>query len=319
LFNHAVFLDLATIDRKDIQWSSLQDAAKHWDWHQATTPEQMPERVLDADLVISNKVVLDRSTLAACKNLKLICIAATGTNNVDLEAAKEFGIAVTNVTGYGTASVVQHVFSLILSLITKQRQYQEAINSGEWQRSTQFCLLDYPIWELSGKRMGILGYGELGRAVGQVAEAFGMQLLVAQRPGGKPVTGRLPLDELLPQVDVLSLHVPLAENTRHLIGERELALMQPHALLINTARGGIVDETALAVALNKGELGGAGVDVLTREPPVEANPLLDATIPNLIVTPHIAWASREARQRLVDGVVDNIRAYLSGKHLNRVD
>jgi glycerate dehydrogenase len=318
LINHAVFLDLSTIDRNDIQWSSLERLAHQWEWHQTTSPEQLADRIADADLVISNKVVLDRTVLAACKNLKLICIAATGTNNVDLEAAKEFGIAVTNVTGYGTASVVQHVFSLILSLITKQRQYQEAILAGEWQRSSQFCLLDYPIWELAGKRMGIVGYGELGRAVGQVAEAFGMQLLVAQRPGGKSATGRLPLDELLTQVDVLSLHVPLAENTRHLIGERELALMQSHALLINTARGGIVDESALATALKNGELGGAGMDVLTREPPVEGNPLLDATIPNLIVTPHIAWASREARQRLVGGVVDNITGYLSGTDLNRV-
>ncbi len=318
MFKHAVFLDLSSIDRDDIQWSSLRRLAEQWDWHQETTPRQMPERVLDADLVVRNKVVLDRSTLLACKRLKLICIAATGTNNVDLEAAAELGIAVTNVTGYATASVVQHVFALILSLVTRQQQYQDSVGMGEWQRASQFCLLDFPIWELAGKRMGIVGYGELGKAVGRVAEAFGMQLLIAQRPGGDPQPGRVPLDQLLSLADVVSLHLPLLEETRHLIAARELALMQPHALLINTARGGIVDESALAASLRQGKLGGAGVDVLSREPPVDGNPLLDSSIPNLIVTPHIAWASREARQRLIDNVADNIAAYLAGERRNIV-
>ncbi len=276
------------------------------------------ERIRDADLVISNKVVVDRPLMAASTQLKLICIAATGTNNVDLEAASELGIAVTNVTGYGTPSVVQHVFSLILSLATRQPQYREAVARGDWQRANQFCLLDYPIWELSGKRLGILGYGELGRAVARVAEAFGMQVLVGQRPGGPPQAGRIALEALLPQVDILSLHLPLAENTRNLIGTRELALMQPHALLINTARGGIVDESALAEALINGGLGGAGVDVLSKEPPAGGNPLLNPEVPNLILTPHIAWASVEARQRLIDEVVANVRAFLSGESRNRV-
>jgi glycerate dehydrogenase len=269
-------------------------------------------------LVISNKVVIDRPLMAACKNLRLICVAATGTNNVDLEAAAELGIAVTNVTGYGTASVVQHVFSLILSLTTQQPKYLQAVARGDWQRATQFCLLDYPIRELAGKRLGILGYGELGRAVGRVAEAFGMKLLLAQRPGGPPQSGRLPLQELLPQVDILTLHLPLAANTRNLIGARELDLMQPHALLINTARGGIVDEAALADKLISGGLGGAGVDVLSTEPPTDDNPLLNPDIPNLILTPHIAWASREARQRLVDEVVANVRAFVAGEPRNRI-
>ena len=309
---------MASVDRGDIDWSSIKGLARQWNWREETAPHQTLEHVIDADLVISNKVMLDRSLLAACENLKLICIAATGTNNVDLKAAKDQGIAVANVTGYGTASVVQHVFSLILSLITQQASYQQAIARGDWQQATQFCLLDYPIWEISGKCLGIVGYGELGRAVGRVAEAFCMKVLVAQRPGGASIPDRVPLEELLPQIDVLTLHVPLADNTRNLIGVHELGLMRPHALLINTARGGIVDESALAGALIRGDLGGAGIDVLSNEPPTDGNPLLDPHVPNLIVTPHIAWASREARQRLVDDVALNIQAYLAGRSRNRV-
>ncbi|MEW8029228.1 MAG: 2-hydroxyacid dehydrogenase [Candidatus Thiodiazotropha sp.] len=318
MFNKGVFLDVGSVDSGDIAWSPLKAMARDWGWHQATASRQRLERIIDAELVISNKVVLDRYLLAACRNLKLVCIAATGSNNVDLEAATELGIAVTNVTGYATPSVVQHVFSLILSLATQQQNYQRAVASGDWQRANHFCFLDYPIWELSGKCMGILGYGELGRGVGRLAEAFGMSVLVAQRPGNGTDPDRIPLDELLPQVDILSLHVPLAENTRNLIGARELALMQPHALLINTARGGIVDESALVDALINGELGGAGIDVLDAEPPVDGNPLLNPKIPNLILTPHIAWASREARQRLIDDVAANIQVFLAGEIRNRV-
>lgn len=318
MFDKGVFLDVGSVDSGDIAWSPLKAMARQWGWHQMTGPQQILRRIIDAELAISNKVVLDRGCLTACENLKLICIAATGSNNVDLEAAAELGIAVTNVTGYATPSVVQHVFSLILSLITHQHNYRMAVARGDWQQASHFCFLDYPIWELSGKCMGILGHGELGRGVSRLAEAFGMQVLVAQRPGRAPAHGRLPLDRLLPLVDVLSIHVPLVENTRNLIGARELALMQSHALLINTARGGIVNETALADALVRGELGGAGVDVVTTEPPVDGNPLLNPDIPNLIVTPHIAWASREARQRLIDGATANIQAFLAGEQLNRL-
>jgi glycerate dehydrogenase len=318
LFSKGVFLDVGSVDPGDIEWSGFETLARHWTWHQATTAQQTLQRVVDADLVVSNKVVLERSHLTACGNLKLICVAATGTNNVDLVAAADLGIAVTNVTGYANASVVQHVFSMILSLITQQKRYQAALARGDWQRSTHFCFLDYPIWELSGKTLGILGYGELGRSVARVASAFDMKVVVAQRPGGPPQPGRVPLHELLPQVDVMTLHAPLTDQTRNLIGARELGLMQPHALLINTARGGIVDEQALAEALRDGSLGGAGVDVLTTEPPLEGNPLLDPQIPNLILTPHIAWASLEARQRLIDGVAENIRAFIDGKSRNRI-
>jgi len=315
----AVFLDTATLDMGDLDLSIITATPFDWQLHTTTAVEQTLERVRDATLVVSNKVVLDRPLLEQLPELKLICVSATGTNNVDLQAAAERGIAVTNVTGYGTATVAQHTFCLILALTTRLLEYQAAVRRGDWQRSDMFCLMDYPIREIAGKTLGIVGYGTLGKGVARIAEAFDMQVLLAQRPGGKPQTGRLPLHELLPQVDILTLHCPLTPETQNLIGAAELALMRPDALLINTARGGIVDEQALADALRQGVLGGAGVDVLTREPPADDNPLLQADIPNLIVTPHNAWASREARQRLLDGVTENIRDYLAGGSANRVE
>ena len=314
----AVFLDLATIDTGDLSRDSLERLPLRWSFHSRTAPEQTAERIAGARLVVSNKVLLDRKLLEGANDLELVCIAATGTNNVDLAAARALGIAVANVTGYATPAVVQHVFALILALTTRLPAYQRDVAAGAWQRSDSFCLLDHPIRELAGKRLGIVGYGELGRGVARVAEAFGMEVLLAQRPGGQAQPGRLPLEELLPRVDVLSLHCPLTEATRGLIGERELALMRPDALLINTARGGLVDEAALAGALRQGRLGGAGIDVLAQEPPISGSPLLDPEIPNLIVTPHIAWASREARQRMLDQVAANIEAWLAGERRNRV-
>jgi glycerate dehydrogenase len=313
-----VFLDLATVDRGDLDLRALKQALPDWQFHSTTYPKETVARIQDAAVVVSNKVILDRPTIEQAGNLRLICVAATGTNNVDLEAAKEGGIAVTNVAGYATASVVQHVFSLMLALTTRLGEHHAAVAAGEWQRSDQFCLLDFPFRELAGKTLGIIGYGELGRAVAQVAEAFGMHILLAQRPDSGPAAGRVALQDLLPQVDVLSLHCPLAENTRNLISAQELALMKPDALLINTARGGIVDEVALADALGNGRLGGAGVDVLSQEPPVEGNPLLTGDVPNLIITPHVAWASRESRQRLVNELVANIQAFVAGEQRNRL-
>lgn len=315
----AVFLDTATLDKGDLDLSGLAATPFDWEFHANTTSRQVLDRIRQASLVVSNKVILNREILRQLPGLKLICVAATGTNNVDLEAAVEQGIGVTNVTGYGTATVAQHTFSLILALTTRLLEYQAAVRRGDWQRSDMFCLMDYPIREIAGKTLGIVGYGTLGRGVARIAEAFDMQILLAQRPGDAPQAGRLPLQELLPQVDILTLHCPLTPATENLIGAAELALMRPDALLINTARGGIVDEQALANALQQGTLGGAGVDVLTREPPSDDNPLLQADIPNLIVTPHNAWASREARQRLLDGVTANIRDYLAGGRANRVD
>ncbi len=314
----AVFLDLATVSSDDIDLSSLKQAVPDWTYRATTKPEETAKSIEAAEIVVSNKVILDKVIMQSCSNLKLICIAATGTNNVDLDAAKELGIRVTNVAGYSTPSVVQQVFAMILNLTTRLAEHTQAINEGRWQQSDQFCLLDFPFRELSGKRLGIVGYGGLGRAVAQVAEAFGMEVMLSNRPGSKPTPGRVPLHELLQQVDILSLHCPLTEQTRDLIGEEEFELMKPDALLINCARGGVVNEPALALALTTGQIGGAGVDVLTREPPTEGNPLLEPGIPNLIVTPHIAWASKESRQRLVNEVALNINAYYAGDERNIV-
>lgn len=316
---HAVFLDWESVDNQDLDAGCLHSLPMHWQFHAATTPAQLAARLEGQAVVVSNKVVLDAATIRAATALQLICVAATGTNNVDVAAAAARGIPVCNVRAYATASVVQHVFMLILNLMRRQPQYQQALANGRWQQSAHFCFLDYTIEELTGKTLGVVGYGELGRAVANMAQQFGMQVQVAQRLYGDPEPGRVALDTLLSQVDILSLHCPLSEATRGLIGERELAMMKPSAFLINTARGGIVDETALLAALHAHKLGGAGIDVLEREPPREGNALLAATLPNLIVTPHIAWASRQARQRLIEGVAQNIQAFLTGQLQNRVN
>jgi glycerate dehydrogenase len=314
-----VFLDRDTIDTGDLDWSGLEASLTDWRQYGNTSPEQVGERIANAELVVTNKVQLNDAALAAAPRLRLICSAATGTNHIDVAAAIRHGITVCNVRAYATNSVVQHVFVLMIALAGRFIDYCAAVTEGRWRHAPRFCLLDYPIHEIAGRTLGIVGYGELGRAVARIAECFGMEVLVAQRPGGPPQDGRLPLDELLARIDVLSLHCPLTPETRGLIGERELTLMKPDALLINTARGGIVDEAALAASLRAGRLGGAGVDVLTVEPPAAGNPLLAPDIPNLIVTPHIAWASRESRQRLVDEVAQNIRAFAKGEARNVVN
>ncbi|MCG6863170.1 MAG: 2-hydroxyacid dehydrogenase [Chromatiaceae bacterium] len=316
--SRGVLLDRATLDRGDIDLSPLHAVCEQWEIYERTGPDETRSRILDAELVVSNKVVLDRVLLESAPGLKLVCVAATGTNNVDVQSARELGIAITNVSGYATPAVVQHVFALMLAHATRLIEYRQAVLQGAWARSDQFCLLDFPIRELAGRTLGIVGFGELGRAVAKVAAAFDMEVLVAQRPGGPAEPDRVPLAELLPRVDVLTLHCPLAENTRNLIGAEQLNLMKSDALLINTARGGIVDEEALADALRQGRIGGAAVDVLTVEPPRSGNPLLDTSIPNLMVTPHTAWASRECRQRLVQEVAENIRAFYAGSARNRL-
>jgi len=287
--------------------------------HEMTEPDQLLDRCLDAEIIITNKVVLDAGILKQLEALQMICVTATGTNNVDLDYCTKHGITVCNVRDYATASVVQHVFTLILALTTRLNDYRAAVAAGDWSRSSQFCLLDYPISELEGKTLGIIGYGVLGQAVAQVASAFGLKVLVAQRPGsGQCPEGRVPLEEFYARSDIISLHCPLAENTQGLISTETLRQMQDHALLINTARGGLVDESALALALREARIGGAGLDVLSQEPPPADHPLLAADIPNLLITPHIAWASRESRQRLLDQVGDNIMAYLNGQPQNVV-
>ncbi|KXU38014.1 glycerate dehydrogenase [Ventosimonas gracilis] len=309
---HAVFLDQASLDLGDLELAPLRNLFDELVLHPSTCPEQVSERLQGAQIAISNKVPITRETLQACPELKLVLIAATGCNNIDLAAAGEFGVTVCNCQGYGTASVAQHCIGLLLALATRLADYQKAVQSGRWQQARQFCLLDFPIVELSGKTLGILGYGELGQAVGKLAQALGMQVLIGQLPGRPAQNGRLPLSQLLPQVDALSLHCPLTEQTRGLIGKDELRQMKKTAFLLNTARGGLVDEQALADALKNGHLGGAALDVLSEEPPRSGNVLLAPDIPRLLITPHNAWGSREARQRIVMQLAENTAAFLSG-------
>lgn len=312
------FLDLASLAESDLDLSALRATLPAWRMYPASSPAQRLEHIGDAAVVVLNKVMLDRQTLQAAANLKLVCITATGTNNIDLEAAGDLGIQVSNVTAYATDSVAQHVMMLMLAHHTRLLDYHAAVKRGDWSTSPQFCLLDYPVRELRGMTLGIIGYGELGRGVEKLARAFGMRVIIAQRPEGEIVEGRVGLDELLHSADVVSLHVPLAPNTENLIDARRLALMQPHALLINTARGAVIDNAALANALRDRVIGGAALDVLDVEPPPLDHPLLADDVPNLILTPHTAWAGRAARQNVVDQTTENIRAWLQGEPRNLV-
>ena len=315
----AVFLDVASVHPEDLDTGCLQAAMPNWQWRHNTTADEVGAAIADADVVVVNKVVLQRPQLEQAKQLKLICAAATGVNNIDVAAASELGVTVCNARGYATSSVVQHVFALLLTLVTRLDAYRKDVKTGRWSASEFFCLLDYPIRELQGMTLGIVGYGELGQAVARVAQAFGMNVLVAKRNAGDTREGRLDLHALLPRVDVLSLHCPLTDETRGIIGEAELALMKPDAILINTARGGLVDEAALLEALQQNRLGGAALDVLAQEPPSADSPLLQHPLPNLVITPHTAWASREARQRVLQEVADNIVAFRQGKPRNAVN
>lgn len=314
----AAFLDLSTLNHIDLDLAGLEHAVQNWQWFELVNEAELEQVLCTADVLVSNKVQLGRKHFEHAASLKLICVAATGTNNVDLDAAAEHGISVCNVRSYATPSVVQHVFSLLLNLTIHYDEYTRDVRSGKWSRSRQFCLLDYPVRELAGKTIGIIGYGELGKAVANIARAFGIQVLIAKRNAEDKRSGRIDLHDLLPQVDVLSLHCPLNEDTRGMIGAEELALMKHDAVLINTARGRLVDEAALLTALQTGRLGGAGLDVIEQEPPPEDYPLLQASLPNLIVTPHIAWVSRESRQRLINEIALNIEAFKAGQSRNRV-
>lgn len=304
----AVFLDLSTLDREDLDLSALRAASSRFEQHAATSADQVVEHIADHQVAITNKVIIDEAAMRACPQLRLILIAATGTNNVDLQAARRLGITVCNCQAYGTSAVAQHTLMLMLVLVTRFESYRQAVRNGAWQRSNQFCLLDFPIGELAGRTLGILGYGELGQAVARRAEAFGMRVVVGAVPGREQV-GRPTLDELLPQIDILSLHCPLTETTRDMIGAPQLARMKPGSFLVNSARGGLVDESALVDSLRSGHLAGAASDVLTAEPPRNGNPLLEADLPNLIVTPHCAWGSREARQTIVSQLAENLRCF----------
>ena len=313
-----LFLDYETVSNGDLDTSSLQQVVPDIRFYPLTADTQIIERISGARIVLLNKIKLTRERLEAARELGLIALAGTGTDSVDLAAARERGIAVCNVRGYCTASVVQHAWAMILSLTQHLAQYTRLATDGSWVQNEKYAVLAHPIRELSGRVLGIVGWGTLGRGVAAVGEAFGMRTLVCNRPGAPPAPERVALDQLLATADIVFLHCPSTPATRGLIGARELGLMKPDALLINTARGALVDGAALARALSEGRLAGAGIDVLSQEPPTDGDPLLDPGIPNLILTPHIAWAAREARQRCIDEMAANIGDFLRGGRRGRV-
>jgi len=292
----AVFLDFATVGRDGLDATALRAAAPGLVLHDDTTPDQVAARIAGHEVVLLNKVRMTRALIEGAPALRVIGLTATGTNNIDLEAARGRGVAVRNIRDYCTPSVVQHVLGVLLYLTHRLPQYAREAVDGTWANSATFGLTHHPIRELRGRVLGI----------------------VADRPGGEPQPGRVPLDALLARADVVSLHCPLTPHTTGMIDARRLALMKPDAVLINTARGALIDPAALADALRAGRLGGAAIDVLPQEPPVDGSPLLDPTLPNLIVTPHMAWAARESRQRSLDELAANIADWRAGGDRGKV-
>ena len=309
--------------------------AHQWRDYPATSPEQVVERLQGAQIAIVNKVRLGEAELSQLPDLRLIAEAATGCDNLDLATCQRHGIAVCNVQGYACHAVAEHALALMLALARNLPAYRHALQAGAWQQSPHFCYFGPPLHDLAGKRLGLIGSGVLGQAMARLGQALGMEVCFAARRYGTvshnglgfhQTSGgceerlpRLPFDELLASSDVISLHCPLNDETRNMLGSREFALMKPGALLINTARGGLVDEEALLAALLGGRLGGAASDVARREPPQPDDPLLRAQeLPNFILTPHVAWASDEAMQRLADQLIDNLEAFMRGESLRRV-
>ncbi len=308
----AVFLDWQSIDCDDLDLSDIHNLVDLQVMDRCT-PDQVPVHAADAEIIIVNKVVLDRSILQQLPNLKLICVIATGTNNIDIATATGMGIKVCNVRDYAAASVSQHVFMLILALSGNFLQYQSDIKQGLWQAQSQFCLLTHPMRELHGKSIGLIGYGHIARAVHRIAEAYGLRVLIANSLSSPDAhqEGRVPLKRLLQEADIVSLHCPLSDLSRNLITAEQFEWMKPDSIIINAARGGIINESDLLDALHQGRIAGAGIDCLQTEPPRANDAMINAGLPNLIITPHNAWGAIEARQRLVDGTANNIQAYLN--------
>jgi glycerate dehydrogenase len=315
-----VFLDAATYG--DMPLTPFTD---NWECtvHHVTNAAQTGERLAGHAIAVTNKVVIDEAILnsPAARELKLIAVAATGTDIIDKQAAANRGVKVCNVPGYASQSVAQFTLALILELASHAGSYAAAVKASEWQKSPIFALLTFPNIELSGKKLGIIGFGNIGRTVAQMARGFGMEIIIGGRSGGpNAAADRVPLAELFDQADFVSLHCPLTAKTRNLMNEKSLALMKPSAFLINTARGALVDEPALIQALRTKRIAGAAVDVISQEPPPADHPMITAAkeLPNLIVTPHTAWSAREARVRLLNEVKENIAAFLRGQPKNLV-
>ena len=313
----AVFLDAGSMGG-DISLSPLIDLLPNLEIHSHTPAGDVNTRINDAEIVIVNKVKLNKSHFNSAQNLKLICLTATGSDNIDINAAKEHGITVCNIKGYSVDSVPQHALTLMLMLATQIHQYLGDIKKGRWSDADHFSLLNHPISELKGKTLGIAGYGTLGKRLEALVTPFDMKILLCNLPGRPKQSGRMDLAELLPQVDFLSLHCPLTPQTEKMLNKEQFILMKPTAFLINTARGQLVDEYALAKALLNGDIAGAGIDVLSQEPPPENHPLLNPDIPNLIVTPHNAWGSIESRDKLLNILIANITGFFNSKPQNVV-
>ncbi|MGF6876951.1 D-2-hydroxyacid dehydrogenase [Paraburkholderia sp. MM5477-R1] len=317
--SRVVFLDKATIPTstklKELTFPHTLEL------HEKTNQAEVAERIRDADIVITNKVKLGGEAIAQAKNLKLIAIAATGSDNVDLPACNERGITVCNIRNYARNTVPEHTFALIFALRRSIAPYRSAVQAGRWQESGQFCFFDYPISDLAGSTLGIIGDGVLGKATAEIGKALGMTILFSAFKGRSDM-GALyaEFEQVLAESDVITLHCPLVDGTRNLIGDAEFAQMKRRPLLINTARGGLVDESALVRAMKSGQISGAGFDVVTQEPLSDDNPLTEIlSHPGFILTPHIAWASKEAIHSLADQLMDNVNAYVQGMPINVVN
>lgn len=311
------FPDRATLDMDDMDFSSVESCGTFTSFPD-TSGEEVFERCKDSDVIIANKVKLNGKVIGSLKNLKMISVIATGYNNVDIDFARAKGIIVSNVPGYAVHTVPQHTFALILNLATKVYQYHTDVMNGDWQRASSFNLLSYYTFELYGKTIGIVGMGNIGKSVARIASGFGMRVIYSD-PGNMntDLYTQVDLLTLLRESDIVTIHCPLTASTPNLIGKDELSLMKPGSLIINTSRGGIINEIALADALNNNIIAGAGVDVLSEEPPVKGNVLLTAK--NIILTPHAAWSTIEARQTLVEESAHNIRAFINGVKRNVVN
>ncbi|WP_026608294.1 D-2-hydroxyacid dehydrogenase [Methylocapsa acidiphila] len=307
-----VFLDRSTLEA-NLRTPNFPHSYKEYE---KTAPDQIVERLADATIAIINKVPMREATLAQLPNLKLIAVAATGTDVVDKAYAKSRGIVVSNIRNYAFNTVPEHVFALAFALRRNIVAYRDDVRAGRWQECDQFCFFDHPIRDMRGSTLGIIGYGAIGKSLAQIAEAFGLKVLAYDV---FPQPGLVDFETVLRESDIITLHAPLTAETKNMIGPRELRMMKRDAVLINTGRGGLVDEAALAEALTQGVIGGAGFDVLTVEPPKQGNILLDLRLPNFIITPHVAWASREAMQVLADQLIDNVDAFAAGKPQNVVE
>jgi glycerate dehydrogenase len=313
---YIVFLDRATLTA-DLRFPEFDHT---WVEIPETASGDIADALWRASIAIVNKVPITREVIESCHKLKLVAVAATGVNNVDLEACRERGIAVCNIRGYAENTVPEHVFMMLLALRRNLLAWRASLKQGAWQKAEQFCMFDHEIHDLAGSTLGLIGLGSIGAGVERLARAFGMNVLHAEHKGAASVRpGYTEFDEVLARADQISLHVPLTEATRDLIGAREFGLMKKNTLLINTARGGVVNEAALVSALKTRRIAGAGFDVLSTEPPRDGNPLLDLDLPNFLLTPHVAWSSREAMQRLGDQLIDNLEAFVRGEPRNLVE